>query len=340
MERALASIQRIKELTPIPDADRIETATILGWRVVVKKGEFSVGSLCVFFEIDSILPYAEWNAFLDKKGTKQPVRLKTCKLKKQLSQGLALPMSVIPQLAGLAHEMKEGSNVTEWLGVTKHEPSYGKNDLNAIGVRPAWVYKTDETRVQSIPWILQYMNGKDCYVTQKLDGSSCSIANHETEGLVICSRNMKLSLEGDNRFVKVGKPIAERLPKGFLVQGELVGPGVQENRIGLKELDFYVFNVIDLSKPGFDGRGEFLGFEDMRTFCEVNSLKMVPVIHYGAYKWFDLDNLLLTAEQGSYQNGHPQEGIVIRPLRPERHNEIGLLSFKVINNQYLLKIGE
>lgn len=56
MERQLATIQRIAALTPIEGADKIEVASVLGWKVVVKKGDFKVGDLCVFAEIDSILP--------------------------------------------------------------------------------------------------------------------------------------------------------------------------------------------------------------------------------------------------------------------------------------------
>ncbi|WP_337564108.1 hypothetical protein [Megasphaera sp.] len=54
--RKLASIQKIISLTPIPNADRIELARVLGWKCVVKKGEFKVGDKCVYIEIDSIPP--------------------------------------------------------------------------------------------------------------------------------------------------------------------------------------------------------------------------------------------------------------------------------------------
>lgn len=54
--RTLASIQRIDALEPIAGADQIEKAKILGWELVVKKNEFKVGDLCIYCEIDSVLP--------------------------------------------------------------------------------------------------------------------------------------------------------------------------------------------------------------------------------------------------------------------------------------------
>ena len=54
--RKLASIQKIIKIEPIPGADRIEKATILGWECVVQKGQFKPGDHCIYFEIDSIVP--------------------------------------------------------------------------------------------------------------------------------------------------------------------------------------------------------------------------------------------------------------------------------------------
>jgi RNA ligase (TIGR02306 family) len=92
MERKLVSIQSIDALDPIAGADNIMQARVMGWTVVVKKGEFSVGDPCVFFEIDSVLPDgAAWSEFMRPRG----FRVRTLKLRGVLSQGLALPVSII-----------------------------------------------------------------------------------------------------------------------------------------------------------------------------------------------------------------------------------------------------
>ena len=93
MERKLASIQKVLDLQPIEGADVIEVATINGWKLVVKKGEFEVGDLAVYFEIDSFLPIREEFEFLRKSsykkmGDKEGFRLRTIKLRGQISQGL------------------------------------------------------------------------------------------------------------------------------------------------------------------------------------------------------------------------------------------------------------
>ena len=93
MNRKLASIQLIKDLRPIPNADAIVCAQVLGWECVAKKNEFNVGDKCVYFEIDSVLPIESWNDHLRKEPDK-PLRIKSIRLRGVLSQGLALPISI------------------------------------------------------------------------------------------------------------------------------------------------------------------------------------------------------------------------------------------------------
>ncbi|MFN8396383.1 MAG: hypothetical protein U0176_17290 [Bacteroidia bacterium] len=112
--RTLASIQRIKSLAPIPGADAIEKATVLGWQLVVKKGEFQVGDLAVYCEIDSLLPDRPEFEFLKPRG----MRIKTIRLRGEISQGICFPLSILPEGTAIA----EGADVTEILEVTKCRP--------------------------------------------------------------------------------------------------------------------------------------------------------------------------------------------------------------------------
>src|SRR5260221_575643 len=95
--RKLASIQKVLDIQPIPNADAIEVVTINGWKVVSKKGEFKIGDLCVYFEIDSFLPIKPEFEFLRKSCYRKMAdgsegfRLRTIKLRGQISQGLVLP---------------------------------------------------------------------------------------------------------------------------------------------------------------------------------------------------------------------------------------------------------
>lgn len=186
--RKLATIQRITALTPIPGADMIETASVLGWQVVVKKGDFQVGDLAVYFEIDSWLdesiPAINVPAFqerfinwTDPDGkVRRGMRLKTIKLRKQISQGLILKISEFPELTAVS----EGFDATEILRVEKWEPAEetkgnGPRQLGSGRQFPAFIQKTDQNRVQNVINQLEDALDEDFEVTIKLDGSSMTV---------------------------------------------------------------------------------------------------------------------------------------------------------------------
>ena len=120
----MATIRKIDALLPIVGADAIECAVVGGWTCVVKKGEFTVGDLAVYCEIDSWIPH-EIAPFLsrgnfprvynDVKGE----RLRTVKLRGQLSQGLLLPLE--PTCTSIESELIEGLDVSLPLGIVKWE---------------------------------------------------------------------------------------------------------------------------------------------------------------------------------------------------------------------------
>ena len=116
--RKLASIQKIKSLTPIPNADRIELARVLGWKCVVKKGEFKVGDKCVYIEIDSIPPSDNHVFDFLKHSNGKMDRVKTIKLRGQISQGLAMPVNLFNGL----DRYNIGDDITKVLGIKKWEP--------------------------------------------------------------------------------------------------------------------------------------------------------------------------------------------------------------------------
>lgn len=328
MQRTLASIQKITALSPIKDADRIERATILGWNVVVRKNEFSVGDRCVFFEIDSILPDVKWAAFMAPMG----FRVRTMKLKGCISQGLALPLHILPK--GDHGSYKVGFDVTDELGIRKYEPPFQGPDV--IGLFPPDVPKTDEIRLQSVLDVLDEIKTAPCYITIKLDGMSGTFIRRE-DCLQVCMRNTMIK-EGTGAHWSVANKydLINKLPVGFAIQGEVVGPGILKNRLGLKSLDLFIFNVFDIKQQ------KYLSYNEFIMFCLKHGLKTVPV----EYELDDEDlekfpftlEYLLELAKGKYASGIEREGIVIRP-KIERYSPVlgGRLSFKVISNDYLLK---
>lgn len=333
MERKLVSVQRVDHLEPIPGADNILKARVMGWDVVVKKGEFVSGDPCVFFEIDSLLPEgAPWAEFMRPRS----FRVKTARLRGVLSQGLALPVSI---LSGEVPAV--GTDVRERLGVVKYEP-VPTDTREVAGAFPGQVPRTDEIRLQSALGVLDEIRGQDFYVTTKLDGTSATFFRPLEGALVVCSRNWALTPEAHHpaRRVAARYALDTRLPPGFAVQGEVCGPGIQRNRLGLEEVELFVFSVHDTRT------GRFLDQAGFLAFCAEHGLRTVPVEHSvtgEAAQVFEhsLEHYLKLA-QGTYPGTrNRKEGIVVRP-RFERLSATlgGRLSFKVINNDFLLKDEE
>ena len=185
MERKLVSIQRVVDVVKHPNADTLDLITVLGWQVVNKSGQINKGDLCVFFEIDAVLPIIPEFAFLEK----VKYRIKTCKLRGAVSQGLVMPLSILntidnadwkyvpenennlgaylsktsyklDEVTGEKHidgyvgfPIVEGLDVTEALGVRKHDPdAQGTYRLSSLakGRFPEWLRKTDAERIQSM----------------------------------------------------------------------------------------------------------------------------------------------------------------------------------------------
>ena len=221
MERKLASIRRIKEILPIEGADAIEVAVVDGWKVVTKKGEYKPGDLCIYCEIDSFLPIREEFEFLRKSSFKKMAdqegfRLKTIRLRGQVSQGLLLPLSVLEgpdeMKIGVSRQphgdqlqvgpyddalvIEEGADVSNHLGIVKYEPPIPAELAGKVkGLFPSFLRKTDEERVQNLAkeyaeWCLSSKH--QFYVAEKLDGSSATF--YFKDGVFgVCSRNLELA---------------------------------------------------------------------------------------------------------------------------------------------------
>lgn len=230
-KRALAYITNVDDVQPIDGADNIELISVLGWKVIAKKSEFTTGDKCVFFEIDSKLPVADWSEFMSSKHYK----VKTMKLNKfgVISQGLALPITMFPEL----EDKDVMTDVTDALKVTYAEPEdnirkngnpnakydsmkarhkklfkkswakwvmkrswgrklmfffFGKKKDNPRGF-PTFISKTDEERVENQPWRIG--DGKEYLCTEKLDGTSCTYAleriGKHKYEYYVCSRNVR-----------------------------------------------------------------------------------------------------------------------------------------------------
>ena len=353
--RKLASIARIWQIDPIPDADKIETVHVLGWTCVAGKGDFKKGDLAVYFEIDSFLPVNEHFEFLRAKSYKkndimgEGMLLKTMRFRGQYSQGLVVPLSTFPEIDinGKSDDELLGMDVTDILGVRKWEIEERATESGTIiAERPAFIPKTDETRVQSEPELLKEFAGKPYYITTKMDGSSHSIGIDEEDRVYVCGHNYEYADDGKSGFYEYLKKndIIKKLHdykeyKGYgtvVLQGEFCGPGIQSNPIGLVKPHWFVFTVIV--------NGKRLGLSNMRTVVKALDVEMVPVVEEGEEFPYISAETLLDKADGVYEHyddmkaDHAREGLVIRPKEPVYSNLLGTnLSMKAVSNRYLLK---
>jgi RNA ligase (TIGR02306 family) len=322
----LATIELIAELKPHPNADRLELATVLGWQTIVRKGEFTAGEKIVFVPIDTILPKAPWSEFLaDKKNPDKPIRLKTIKLRGQFSQGLALPLTVLPECVRTWHP---GADVGGELGIKKFEKEIPAQ-LSGIakGNFPRHLApKTDEDNALSNPSLVDEVLQYPVTITQKLDGSSCTIIVKDGAIEHVCSRNLSLVESETNSFWRAARKLKLADFSG-VIQGELMGPGIQGNQLELLEPELYVFQIRD--DVGWCAQAELDGL------CERLGAKAVPVIESYEILHLTLDMLQFLADAQVLPNGKPAEGIVVRPTEPRDYVGEGRpLGFKLINRNY------
>ena len=332
MERKLATVVKINDIQPIPNADAIEVATVKGWKVVVKKNEYKVGDLAVYYEIDSLLPIKPEFEFLRKSSYKkmfngaEGFRLKTIKLRNQISQGLITP------IPNNITDSKEGDDLTEVLGVIKYEAPIPAQLAGKIkGTFPSFIPKTDEIRIQNFQSEVGFNpGGERVYITEKLDGTSFTC--YFKDGVFgVCGRNWELTETDDNSLWRMAKMIElkDKLTnhgKNIALQGELIGAGINGNLYELSDHKLFFFTGYDIDK------GRRMYFDELDWVLFGLRLEMVPVIDANTIlpSGDIIDYMLMFAEGNSEINPEVgREGIVVRGLERE-------FSFKAISNTYLL----
>lgn len=404
-ERELAYVVIIDGIEPIPGYDRVETAIVGGWHVIVQKGQFNVGDPAIYFEIDSRVPSdKECFAFLEKRHYK----IKTLKMCKTISQGLLMHASdfgwetcewtdtntgegdvgIADETGEIHWSKRESRFLTKKLGVTyaddednqrkaptvdkykkmaarhpeifkkswakwmmKHNFGrkvmfffFGKKKDKKNGW-PVWVKKTDEERVQNMPWILN--DDGDWIATEKIDGTSTTFSMKRgkfgRKSFYVCSRNVCFGEESKECYYdtnvywemakqydmfKVLSNLMAAYPneEWITIQGETFGDGIQRRDYSLcGEHDFLAFNLI------FSSRGR-VGTLEMIDILDPYGIECVPVLDrkMKINQFENVDAILAYAEGKSCLDNLPREGIVFRSID-------GSKSFKAVSNSFLLK---
>ena len=336
MERQLVTYRVVKEIRSIEGADKIELALIDGWQCVVDKGSFSPGGLGVFFEIDSFLPIRPEFEFLRKSsyrkmGDEEGFRLRTIRMRGQISQGLLMPVNMFPELTA-------GETPEQLQSIFKvkiyEQPIPACLGGDVLGHFPYFIPHTDQERVQNIPVFVDTHKGVLFEATEKLDGSSCTYY-HDNGTVGVCSRNLELKRTEGNTFWRIADELSvldilTSLGRNLALQGEVCGPGIQKNRYRLAKHTFFVFNIYDIDK------GRYLTPTERTTMmCEFDGFDHVPILNSIALP-DTVDAILSLADGKSQLTDTPREGIVFKAMVLEGGN---IPSFKAISNAFLEKEG-
>jgi RNA ligase (TIGR02306 family) len=350
--RKMATIRKIDALRPIVGADAIECAIVGGWTCVVKKDEYTAGDLAVYCEIDSWIPH-EVAPFLSRgnfphvynevKGE----RLRTVKLRGQLSQGLLLPvfndktgtylMIYTDETGEYSLTVAEGDDVSEPLGIVKYEAPIPASLAGEVkGMFPSVIPKTDQERIQNLSTELEEWKaaGLTWEVTEKLDGSSMTVYIIDGE-VGVCSRNLDLKPNKDNSLWatayknEIDVKLIQSL-SNLAIQGELVGNGIQGNIYKMRDQEFYVYDIYDIDA------GRYFTPTERVAYCKVWDIKHVPVFKSDFMLTTEtVADLLQKAEGKSVMGdiaGPEREGLVYKCNEQQ-------VSFKAISNKFLLKSG-
>ena len=408
--RELVYVVKIDDIKPIPGRDRVESAVVGGWTVMVRKDQFKPGDLGIYFEIDSKCPAKEPFEFLAAKHYKiktQKYAIKDengNKLGQYWSQGLLMSFEDFDKNGfqsymednGLTGYMNgkyyhEGDFLTQELGVTYADPddnarkakpadkykkmaqrhgklfskpifkwlmrrTWGKKLLFIFfgkakdkRVWPAWVVKTDEERVQNMPWILT--DKTPWYATEKIDGTSTTFTMKgfgRKREFYVCSRNVcfdtpekmakgafydtnvyqEMAIKYDIENVLADILNAHKDELDFVtLQGETYGDGIQKRDYSLKGHDFMAFNLIYGYK---DGHTERFNPSAMTSILNDYNVPCVPIVDELFVMPDTVEELLEIATDKSKVDGGMREGLVFRSAD-------GVKSFKAVSNEFLMK---
>lgn len=385
-QRELAYVVKIDNIIPIDGADRVEQAVVGGWHIMVRKGQFKAGDKAVYFEIDSKVPQREPYMFLSDKHFK--IKTQKYFKGTVISQGLLMTFedfdwdedkyevgTFLTKELGVTYAVEEDnkrkSNITKYdkmyqrhLDLFKKYKILRKIFKTNIGKKilfiflgkkrdtrnwPAWVVKTDEERVQNMPFLFPGDPDKKWIVTEKIDGTSTTFTmkgRKKKEEFYICSRNVNFDKpeKAENCFYETNvyiemaekynmesvlRNILENHPEFEFVtiQGETYGANIQKRDYGLTGHDFMAFNLIFGYK---DGRVERLNPIDMTSILvNTYNIPCVPVLDTIILPE-TIDEMIAYANGKSLVDGGMREGVVLRTLD-------GVESFKSVSNDFLIK---
>ena len=375
--RKMATIREVNGVAPIEGADRIEVVYVDGWQVVCGKGEYRVGDLVVFYEIDTFLPTEdEHYAFLAQRGETEMVidgkltkghKLRTARLRGTYSQGLLMrPEDVMPDtIPEYAYRQmcERKVDVSKLVGVCEYYKPMPAMNAGFVGRYDPYIApRTDAERVQNVDqrtWDL--VRRTEYEVSTKVAGTSTSMLwDDRTGGFRMFSHNNEFSLDEGMGKIAYDCAIAQGLVAYceshhmVTLQAELCGPKIQSDRLALGRHRLFVFSVWDVQECRYVSHAELSEQDDARdvlkSFVPIVWLQELSVDTRKALANLGTPEGFLACVdglRGSVTKGRLDEGLVVHIFGPgglsadewrDLQGTLGAtMQVKAVSNKYLLK---
>jgi RNA ligase (TIGR02306 family) len=330
MSSLIVPVTEIEKLSPHNNADTLELAQVLGWQLVVRKGEYQVGDRIVYFPIDTVLPLEVSERFgVTKYLSKQ--RIKCAKLRGEPSFGLA----VRPD----CDDWQVGENVADYYGALKYEPPLRLSASDAEKAHPLFGEYTDIENMRNFPTIFE--QGEMVVLSEKIHGTNSRVALIEGQLMAGSKAVRRKQPEDEKQFasniywyplsLEPVRKLIETLGsenRQVILFGEIYGSKIQSFHYGLKNiLGFRAFDLFI--------NGKYLDWPEFHKLCELFEVETVPVV---ATVPFDLETVKRLSEGKTLlmgQDAHIREGLVVRSLRERMDPKLGRVILKYVSDSYL-----
>jgi RNA ligase (TIGR02306 family) len=355
------TIEKLK-LLPHNNADSLEIAQIRGYQAVVAKGIHTDGNLIAYIPEAGVVP--EWliskMELTGRLAGSNHNRVKAIKLRSELSQGLVYPLSKNNDKWYLSNEkdqieVKEGDDVTDFLGVEKYIPEIPTHMAGEVYNAYGKTVKFDIENIKNYPNVLK--DGEEVVVTEKTHGTWCCLGVYPNdtgfEHIVASKGNSEKGLafkDNDVNTKNVYMQMFKSDPKyldtlialswnyntsPIYMLGEIFGAGIQDLTYGSKNKQFRVFDIY----VGQPGQGYYLDSDVVMYLCNKHNIQTMPILYSGPFNKEKIMEVTSGKETLSGSEAHIREGVVIRPKYERRDEEIGRVILKSISPDYLLRKG-
>lgn len=361
--------EKIDTVKHHPNADRLDICTLVGmtFQFVTGRDQYKPGENVLYFPVESLLPL-ELQGKMGVTGMlsgKNKDRVKTVRLRGEISQGLVGPESLAEACAAVSDDVCKtkaewGVEIAEWLGVTKYEPAPIESKAGNLLPLPCGLSVYDIEGCERNPDALKRLMYEQVVVTEKVEGQNFSVTYDPVEHQVyVNQRNFTIEEidAAEHRLWRLARK-ASLIPESYIqhqssfleflasvypnqaitVYGEAYGPGIQGNYYKIPDIQVRLFDI----KVGYDfvDYPTFVGLVHMfwRIDYKHNNLITAPVLFVGQLVEWLKDRTIAEASSGTsaINNEILREGVVIRPFIEQRHPEIGRLIIKQKDPVYLV----